>query len=62
MFIIYIDKDDDAILINSACNLQAALDSRVTLCYAIKVACYPEFSRSTNLESKLIKLFVFVNI
>ena len=26
----------------------------------VKVARYPEFSRSTNLESKLIKLFVFV--
>ena len=25
------------------------------------MARYPEFSRSTNLESKLIKLFVFVN-
>ena len=29
--------------------------------YLIKVACYPEFSGSANLESKLIKLFVFVN-
>ena len=27
----------------------------------LKVARYPEFSRSTNLESKLIRLFVFVN-
>ena len=26
-----------------------------------KVACTPVFSRSTNLESKLIKFFVFVN-
>ena len=28
---------------------------------ALKVARYPKFSKSTNLESKLIKLFVFVN-
>ena len=27
----------------------------------LKVACSPEFSRSTNLESKLIEFFVFVN-
>ena len=27
----------------------------------IKVACYPVFSRSTNLESKLIDLFVFLS-
>ena len=26
-----------------------------------KVACCPVFSRSTNLESKLIEFFVFVN-
>ena len=27
----------------------------------LEVARYPEFSRSTNLESRLIKLFVFAN-
>ena len=29
--------------------------------YSFKVACTPVFSRSTNLQSKLIEFFVFVN-
>ena len=34
----------------------------VSVCVlALKVACSPVFSRSTNLEFKLIEFFVFVN-
>ena len=46
------------------CRFICALEVK-TICIGLtsfkvfKVARYPEFSRSTNLESKLIKLFVF---